>query len=111
MTSTMTSKGQVTVPKRLRDYLGLEPGAEVEFELRPDGDVVVRPARRGHAKQRRPDRFAKLRGTLKTGKTTDELMRLLRGYDEDAKDPGLAFPAVALGRLPSVDTTLYGHRD
>jgi AbrB family looped-hinge helix DNA binding protein len=89
MTSTMTSKGQVTVPKRLRDYLGLEPGAEVEFELRPEGDVVVRPARRGHARQRRPGRFAKLRGTLKTGMTTDELMRLLRGYDEDAKDPGL----------------------
>ena len=89
MTSTMTSKGQVTVPKRLRDYLGLEPGAEVEFVLRPEGDVVVRPARHGHARQRGPGRFAKLRGTLKTGMTTDELMRLLRGYDEDAKDPGL----------------------
>lgn len=88
MTSTMTSKGQVTVPKRLRDYLGLEPGAEVEFELRPEGDVVVRPARRSRPK-RRPGRFAKLRGTLKTGMTTDDLMRLLRGYDEDAKDPGL----------------------
>ncbi|HEY6321286.1 MAG TPA: AbrB/MazE/SpoVT family DNA-binding domain-containing protein [Thermoanaerobaculia bacterium] len=85
----MTSKGQVTVPKRLRDYLGLEPGAAVEFELRPEGDVVVRPARRGRARQRRRGRFAKLCGTLKTGMTTDELMRLLRGYDEDAKDPGL----------------------
>ena len=89
MTSTMTSKGQVTVPKRLRDYLGLEPGAEVEFELRPEGDVVVRAARRGAVRRRRTSRFAKLRGTLKTGMTTDELMRLLRGYDEDAKDPGL----------------------
>jgi antitoxin PrlF len=89
MTSTMTSKGQVTVPKKLRDYLGLEPGAEVEFELRPEGDVVVRPARHGRAKRRRSSRFAKLRGTLETGMTTDELMRLLRGYDQDAKDPGL----------------------
>src|ERR1700688_408621 len=78
MTSTMTSKGQVTVPKRLREYLGLEPGAEVGFELRLEGDVVVRPARRGRARQGRPGRFAKLRGTLKTGMTTDELMRLLR---------------------------------
>ena len=51
MTSTMTSKGQVTVPKRLRDYPGLEPGAEVEFELPPEGDVVVRPARRRHARR------------------------------------------------------------
>jgi len=89
MTSTMTSKGQVTVPKRLRDYLGLKPGAEVEFELRPEGEVVVRPARPSRARRRAPSRFAKLRGTLKTGMTTDELMRLLRGYDQDANDPGL----------------------
>lgn len=88
MTSTMTSKGQVTVPKRLRDYLGLQPGAEVEFELRPEGDVVVRRAGRLRRKRRSTSRFAKLRGTLKTGMTTDELMRLLRGYDEDASDPG-----------------------
>lgn len=89
MTSTMTSKGQVTVPKRLRDHLGLEPGAEVEFELRPDGEVVVRPARPNARKRRTAGRFTKLRGTLPTGRTTDELMRLLRGYEDDAKDPGL----------------------
>ena len=89
MTSTMTSKGQVTVPKRLRDHLGLEPGAEVEFELRPDGEVVVRPARPSARKKRAAGRFTKLRGPLPTGRTTDELMRLLRGYGDDATDPGL----------------------
>jgi antitoxin PrlF len=89
MTSTMTSKGQVTVPKRLRDHLGLEPGAEVEFELRPDGEVVVRPARPGARRKRAAGRFSKLRGTLPTGRTTDELMGLLRGYGEDSEDPGL----------------------
>ena len=89
MTSTMTSKGQVTVPKRLRDHLGLEPGAEVEFELRPDGEVVVRPARPSARKRRASGRFSKLRGTLPTGRTTDDLMRLLRGYEDDSKDPGL----------------------
>lgn len=88
MTSTMTSKGQVTVPKRLRDHLGLGPGSEVEFELQATGQVVVRAARASRRK-RRISRFAKLRGSLKTGMTTDELMRLLRGYDEDVKDPGL----------------------
>jgi AbrB family looped-hinge helix DNA binding protein len=81
----------VTVPKRVRDYLGLEPGAEVEFELRPEGDVVIRRAGR-HLKRRRMSRFAELRGTLKTGMTTDELMRLLRGYGEDASDPGMRWP-------------------
>ena len=89
MTSTMTSKGQVTVPKRLRDHLGLKPGAKVEFELRAEGEVVVRAARPGRTRRRRRSRFSKLRGTLETGMTTDELMGLLRGYDEDAKDPGL----------------------
>ncbi len=89
MTRTMTSKGQVTVSKRLRDHLGLEPGAEVEFELRPDGEVVVRPARPSARRKRAAGRFTKPRGTLPTGRTTDELMRLLRGYDADAKDPGL----------------------
>lgn len=33
-------------------------------------------------------RFTALRGTRKTGMTTDQIMNLLRGYDEDARDPG-----------------------
>jgi antitoxin PrlF len=30
-----------------------------------------------------------MRGTLATGRSTDELMRMLRGYDADTRDPGL----------------------
>jgi AbrB family looped-hinge helix DNA binding protein len=89
MTSTMTSKGRVTIPKRVRDYLGLEPGAEVQFELRSNGEVVMRRGGRPSCEGSEATRFAKLRGTLKTGMTTDEIMRLLRGYNEDANDPGL----------------------
>jgi len=37
----MTTKGQVTIPKRLRDYLGLEPGSAVDFELADDGRVFL----------------------------------------------------------------------
>ena len=45
MNSTLlTSKGQVTVPKPFRDYLGLKPGAAVEFAFAPDGQVVIKPA-------------------------------------------------------------------
>jgi AbrB family looped-hinge helix DNA binding protein len=33
----MTAKGQVTIPKRLHDYLGLKPGSEIEFIVRSDG--------------------------------------------------------------------------
>ena len=87
MTSTLTSKGQVTVPKKIRDYLGLQPGSAVAFSLGPNGEVIVQPAK---AKlSRGKDRLHKLRGTLTTGKSTDELMSMLRGYHADARDPGL----------------------
>jgi antitoxin PrlF len=37
MKSLVTSKGQVTIPKPLRDEFGIEPGAEVDFDAAPDG--------------------------------------------------------------------------
>ena len=40
--ATVTSKGQVTIPKRIREELGLEAGTEVEFIL-DDGSLRVRP--------------------------------------------------------------------
>lgn len=88
MTTTLTSKGQVTVPKKIRDYLGLRPGSLVGFSLGRHGEVIVKPIAAPKA-PRRKGRFEKLRGTLDTGKTTDALMRLLRGYESDAHDPGL----------------------
>ena len=72
----MTSKGQVTIPKRLRDYLGLKPGSDIDFELVEDGRVFLKT--RPEAPE---SRFARLRGTAKFGMTTDELMRLTRGED------------------------------
>jgi len=40
MTTTMGAKGQVVVPKAIRDEVGLHPGDQVDFELR-DGEVVL----------------------------------------------------------------------
>jgi antitoxin PrlF len=74
----MTTKGQVTVPKRLRDYLGLKPGSDVDFELSQDGRVFVK-THHGAPESR----FARLRGSAKPGMTTDELMALTRGEDTD----------------------------
>lgn len=39
----MTSKGQLTVPKEVRDALHLEPGTRVSFRLTKNGEVVLRP--------------------------------------------------------------------
>jgi len=41
--TTITSKGQVTIPKAVRDALGLKPGDRVAFLLQPDGRVLVEP--------------------------------------------------------------------
>jgi antitoxin PrlF len=72
--SKMTAKGQVTIPKRLRDHLGLKPGSEVAFELAQDGRVFLR------AQDGRPKSvFARLRGSAKLAMTTDEIMALSRG--------------------------------
>jgi AbrB family looped-hinge helix DNA binding protein len=39
--SNMTSKGQVTVPKDIRDALGLKPGQRVRFEMDADGNARI----------------------------------------------------------------------
>ena len=44
MATTISSKGQVTVPRRLRDELGLTPGTKLEFELGKGGTLVCRKA-------------------------------------------------------------------
>lgn len=40
-TSTVTSKGQTTIPKEIRDHLHLKPGDRVEFVTDEDGRVVL----------------------------------------------------------------------
>ena len=44
-TATMTSKGQITVPKEIRERLGLEQGDELRFDLLPNGEVRISPPR------------------------------------------------------------------
>ncbi len=79
MATNLTSKGQVTIPKRIRDSLRLQPGMPVEFDVNAQGEVVIRPAPARRGKKLPPDRFDAVRGsaTLKY-RSTDELMTLLR---------------------------------
>ena len=78
MGTTVTSKGQVTIPKPVRDLLGIVPGSKVEFELAANGSVVL--VRTGTQQAARPtSRFAQLRGSAGPGLTTDQIMALTRG--------------------------------
>lgn len=59
MESAVTIKGQATIPKAIRDHLGLRPGDRVKFFVHPDGSVVLLPkipvsALRGMAKSAKP---------------------------------------------------------
>ncbi len=45
-TSTLTSKGQITIPKEIRDLLRLRTGQRVEFQLDPKGHVILTPRNR-----------------------------------------------------------------
>lgn len=44
--ATLTSKGQTTIPKEIRESLGMKPGDRMTFTLMPDGTVVMRVKRR-----------------------------------------------------------------
>jgi antitoxin PrlF len=78
MATTVTSKGQVTIPKPVREHLGIGPGSRVDFRRTADGTILIEKA----DGRRQPSRFAKARGTAGPGMTTDELMALLRGEPE-----------------------------
>jgi antitoxin PrlF len=77
MSTTLTSKGQVTIPKHIRDALHLQPGGAVDFTVNPVGEVVVQPATTT-PKKRGIDRFESVRGKATVKWRTDDLMKLLR---------------------------------
>ncbi len=71
----VTEKGQVTIPKELRDALGIGAGTEVEFERRRD-TIVVRKASAGNQRGHRV--VERLRGRGDVTLSTDEIMALTR---------------------------------
>ncbi len=79
MATTITIKGQVTIPKKVREALQLSPGDGVDFDVNREGEVVVHKA--GARLKVRRDRFDSARGKAQIKWRTDELMALLRGTD------------------------------
>lgn len=83
MTTTVTVKGQVTLPKSVRDAAGIKPGDRVEVTATAAGGVLIEKAgTQDDYKQRLYDiaRRRPIRGI-----TTDELMAMTRG--DPAEDP------------------------
>lgn len=74
-TSTISQKGQVTIPKDLRDDFGIRAGDRLEFVAEPDG-IKVR-------KRVDLDAFAALRGSLKLPASVDEVVDEMRGGPAD----------------------------
>ncbi|AHE52748.1 AbrB/MazE/SpoVT family DNA-binding domain-containing protein [Sphingomonas sanxanigenens] len=86
--SNLTVKGQVTIPKDVRDALGLKPGEPVEIEWRGGDEAVIRKPRID-----RDVELARIRArmeaaladfvSLQPGRPTDEIMRDIRGDEYD----------------------------
>ena len=76
MTTTVSSKGQVTIPKELRERLGIQPGTVLEFAAER-GRLVAR-------KVQVADPFARWAGAFRDGRRSDALLASLR----DEPEPG-----------------------
>lgn len=75
MKATVTSKGQVTIPKALRDRLGLTDGVELDFHEEKGRLVAERVVA--------DDPVAAVYGLFRDGRRTDDLMQALRGEDAE----------------------------
>jgi AbrB family looped-hinge helix DNA binding protein len=83
----VTTKGQVTIPKEIRDRLGIVPGSQVEFVPTQDGVQLI-AVNENLSKEEASRRFSavqdRMAGTLDlAGMTTDEYMEWVRGPRED----------------------------
>ena len=83
-TSRMTSKGQVLIPKAVRDAAGLTPNAPCKIWVNDQNEVVIAPF--GYGPEDAEERIRRMRegllmlsGSGKDGRSTDEIMRELRG--------------------------------
>ena len=87
MSTTLTIKGQVTIPKQIRDALDLQPGCKLNFAVNDAGEVLLQKAEPGNktSKNKRAlsivkkDRFEQVRGKADIQWRTQDLMNLLRG--------------------------------
>lgn len=70
MEATLTQKSQATVPKAVREHLGIKPGDRIRYFIGPDGTVMILPVRPVSA----------LRGMLKSNRhvTIEQMAKAVR---------------------------------
>lgn len=81
MTTTVTSKGQVTLPKKVRDAAGINPGDKVEIRNTASGGIYIGKSGSEAEYLKRLQAIAE-RYPIRGG-TTDEIMLDLRGDPAD----------------------------
>lgn len=86
MATTVTVKGQVTLPKHVRDAAGIKPGDRVEVRATAAGAVIIEKPTAMDEYEARLRALAKRR-LINDGMTTDEFMRMTRG--DPNEDPPL----------------------
>ncbi|MBA3630485.1 MAG: AbrB/MazE/SpoVT family DNA-binding domain-containing protein [Actinobacteria bacterium] len=73
MKSRVSEKGQITIPKRLRDRLGIRPGTDLDWQEQQGRLIATKVSAR--------DPVDAVYGVLKLNRPTDELLAELRGGD------------------------------
>ena len=79
LSPAITVKGQVTIPKSIRDMLGLNPGVRVQFVPTDQGAVLLQPAPVQNKVLENP--FTAFLGLGKGGVSTDAHLQMTRGDD------------------------------
>ena len=77
MATTVTIKGQVTLPKKVRDAAGIKPGDKVEVRATANGGIVIEKP--GSTSDYKAQLYALAKRRVIRGITTDEIMEMSRG--------------------------------
>ena len=89
--ATMTAKGQITLPRTVRQALGVDVGAKVAFELREDGQIVVSRADTEHEDPAIAAFLDLLAGDIRAGRHVrampDDLAQDMLGHAERETGP------------------------
>ena len=82
MATNVTVKGQVTLPKALREAAGIRPGDRVTVRVRPEGGVIIEAeaaVKSAEAYMRRLEDMSRRRPIRRL--STEDIMRMTRGED------------------------------